>query len=307
MYSWMRGTDIREHLARLNRRAIRATIRVTFGMSLTSIAEIGSPPKLESRAMRRILPSVVAFAIVLSICGAARAQTEGTLIARVGIRAPIEQLIPGFEKKTGYKVNATFGSGGGTKQQVVRGDVFDVPIVQPPLPDVIASGNVVESTATPLASVAVGVAVKKGSPHPDISSTEAVKKMLLSAKSIVCPDAATGAAAGVSINEMLKKLGIDEQVEPHLKRVRGAGPGGAGGGNMVSAMVAKGDAEIAMTFVSEMNDPGIDIVGVLPKEVLPWTPLVGFISTHAKNPVAAKALLQYLSSPEARLRTKPRE
>ena len=68
---------------------------------------------------------------------------------------------------------------------------------------------------------------------------------------------------------------------------------------MVSAIVAKGDAEIAMTFVSEMNDPGIDIVGVLPKEVLPWTPLVGFISAHAKNPVAAKALLQYLSSPEA--------
>jgi molybdate transport system substrate-binding protein len=249
--------------------------------------------------MSRIHFSVAAVLILLGGSGIALAQTEVTLIAPGGIRAPIEQLIPGFEKKTGYKVNPTFGSGGGTKKQVIQGDVFDVPIVQPPLPEVIASGNVVENTATPLASVAVGVAVKKGAPKPDISNTEAVKKMLLSAKSIVCPDAATGAAAGVSINEMLKKLGIDEQVEPHLKRMRGAGPGGAGGGNMVSAMVAKGDAEIAMTFVSEMNDPGIDIVGVLPKEVLPWTPLVGFISTHAKNPVAAKALLQYLSSPEA--------
>jgi len=249
--------------------------------------------------MSRIPFSVAAVLILLGGSGTAFAQTEVTLIAPGGIRAPIEQLIPGFEKKSGYKVNPTFGSGGGTKKQVIQGDVFDVPIVQPPLPEVIASGNVVENTATPLASVAVGVAVKKGAPKPDISNTEAVKKMLLSAKSIVCPDAATGAAAGVSINEMLKKLGIDEQVEPHLKRMRGAGPGGAGGGNMVSAMVAKGDAEIAMTFVSEMNDPGIDIVGVLPKEVSPWTPLVGFISTHAKNPVAAKALLQYLSSPEA--------
>jgi molybdate transport system substrate-binding protein len=54
-----------------------------------------------------------------------------------------------------------------------------------------------------------------------------------------------------------------------------------------------------MTFVSEMDDPGIDIVGPLPREVLPWTPLVGFVSAHAKNPEAAKALLQYLSSPEA--------
>jgi molybdate transport system substrate-binding protein len=249
--------------------------------------------------MRRILPSVVAFAIVLSISSAARAQTEVTLIAPGGIRAPIEQLIPGFEKKTGYKVNATFGSGGGTKQQVVRGDVFDVPIVQPPLQDVLASGNVVEGTATPLASVAVGVAVKKGAPRPDISTTEAVKKMLLNAKSIVCPDAATGAAAGVSINEMLKKLGIDEQIEPKLTRPKGNGPGGAGGGAVVSAMVGKGEAEIGMTFISEMNDPGIDIVGPLPREVLPWTPLVGFVSAHAKNPEAGKALLQYLSSPEA--------
>jgi molybdate transport system substrate-binding protein len=249
--------------------------------------------------MRRILLSVAALALAFSVPNIALAQTEVTLIAPGGIRAPIEQLIPAFEKKTGYKVNATFGSGGGTKQQVIRGDVFDVPIVQPPLPEVIASGNVVENTATPLASVAVGVAVKKGAPRPDISSTEAVKKMLLSAKSIVCPDAATGAAAGVSINEMLKRLGIDDQVEPKLKRPHGTGPGGAGGGAMVSSMVGTGEVEIGMTFVSEMNDPGIDIVGPLPREVIPWTPLVGFVSTHAKNPEAAKALLKYLSSPEA--------
>jgi molybdate transport system substrate-binding protein len=249
--------------------------------------------------MRRIVPFAVALGMLLGFPCFAHAQTEVTLIAPGGIRAPIEKLIPGFEKKSGYKVNATFGSGGGTKKQVIQGDVFDVPIVQPPLPEVIASGNVVESTATPLASVAVGVAVKKGAPKPDISSTEAVKKMLLSAKSIVCPDAATGAAAGVSINEMLKRLGIDDQIEPKLTRPKGAGPGGAGGGAVVSSMVGKGEVEIGMTFISEMNDPGIDIVGPLPREVIPWTPLVGYVSTHAKNPEAAKALLKYLSSSEA--------
>jgi molybdate transport system substrate-binding protein len=249
--------------------------------------------------MKRTPLSAAALTIALSLSCSARAQTVVTLIAPGGIRAPIEKLIPGFEKKTGYKVNATFGSGGGTKKQVIGGEVFDVPIVQPPLPEVIASGNVIESTATPLASVAVGVAVKKGSPRPDISSTEAVKKMLLSAKSIVCPDGATGAAAGVSINEMLKRLGIDDQIEPKLTRPHGTGPGGAGGGAVVSAMVGRGEAEIGMTFISEMDDPGIDIVGPLPREVLPWTPLVGFISAHAKNPEVAKALLQYLSSPEA--------
>jgi molybdate transport system substrate-binding protein len=98
---------------------------------------------------------------------------------------------------------------------------------------------------------------------------------------------------------MLKRLGIDDQIEPKLIRPKGTGPGGAGGGAVVSQMVGKGEVEIGMTFISEMDDPGIDIVGPLPREVLPWTTLVGFVSTHAKNPAAAKALLQYLSSPEA--------
>jgi molybdate transport system substrate-binding protein len=249
--------------------------------------------------MRRVLLSAGAIAILMSISCGARAQSEVTLVAPGGIRSAVEQMAPGFEQKTGYKIKGTFLSGGGTKQEVVRGGAYDVPIVQPPYPDVLASGNVVETSATPLASVAVGVAVKKGAPKPDISTPEAVKKMLLAAKSISSPDAATGAAAGVSINDMLKKLGIDEQIEPKLKRVKGKGPGGAGGGDVAMAMVASGEVEIGLTFLSEMNDPGIDRVGALPREISPRTTLVGFISTHAKNPEAAKALLDYLSSPAA--------
>jgi len=249
--------------------------------------------------MKRILLPVLLGATVLSVSPGARAQTEVTLIAPGGIRSAIEQLIPGFEQKSGYKVNATFGSGGGSKQQVVRGEAFDVPIVQPPYPDVIASGNVVESTATPLAAVAVGVAVKQGAPKPDISTPDAVKKLLLNAKSIAIPDASLGAAAGVTINNILKNMGIDEQIESKIKRPRGSGTGGAGGGNAAMAQVASGEVEVGMTFLSEMTVPGIDKVGALPKEIAPRTSLVGFVSTHAKNPEAAKALLKYLSSPEA--------
>src|ERR1700674_4158683 len=102
------------------------------------------------------------FALVLSTPYGARAQGEVTLIAPGGIRAAVEQLIPGFERKTGRKVKATFGSGLGTKQQVARGEAFDVPIVQPPYPEVLGSGNVVARSAKPLGGVAVGVAGRKG-------------------------------------------------------------------------------------------------------------------------------------------------
>jgi len=220
-----------------------------------------------------------------------RAQTEITLIAPGGARAPLDKLIPAFESKTGYKVKATIGSGLGTKKQVIQGDAFDVPIVQPPLAEVIASGNVVAGSETPLASVAVGIAVRKGAPKPDISTPEAVKKLLLAAKSITYPDPAGGAAAGVSFSETLKKMGIADQIQSKIKLAQG--------GNAAMAAVAKGDAEIGLTFVSEMGDPGIDIVGPLPREISTPTALVGYVSTHAKNPAAAKALLDFLSSPDA--------
>src|SRR2546425_500620 len=130
--------------------------------------------------MKYLLSSTVAG---LTLCTAYSARAdEVTLVAPGGIRAAIVRMIPDFERKTGHKVKATFGSGGGTKQQIIRGEPFDVPIVQPPYPEVLASGNVVASSETPLASVAVGVAGRKGEPKPDISTPEAVKRMLLAAK-----------------------------------------------------------------------------------------------------------------------------
>jgi molybdate transport system substrate-binding protein len=238
--------------------------------------------------MQHLLSSVICIVALVS-ADSARAQI--TLIAPGGIRGAIEDLIPGFESKTGQKVKATYGSGGGTRRQVARGEAFDVPIVQPPYPEVLASGHVVVTSATPLASIALGIAVRKGAPKPDISTPDAVKRILLSAKSISYPDAAGGAAAGVSFNETLKKLGLAEQLQPRIKLAQG--------GAAAMAMVAKGDAEIGLTFLSEMNDPGIDVVGPLPREISTPTSLVGFVSTHAKDPAAARALLEYLASPKA--------
>jgi molybdate transport system substrate-binding protein len=240
--------------------------------------------------MKRLL-ILAAAAIAAGSSYTVRAQQEITLIAPGGIRAAIEQLIPGFEKKTGYKVKATFGSGLGTKAQITKGEPFDVPIAQPPYPELLASGNVVKDSAKPLATIALGVAVKQGAPKPDLSTADAVKKALLGAKSVSYPNAAGGAAAGVTFDATIKKLGIGDQLEPKLKRAQG--------GAAAMQMVAKGEAEIGLTFLSEMETPGIEPVGPLPKDIAPPTSLVGFVSTHAKDPKAAKALLDYLSSPEA--------
>jgi len=216
---------------------------------------------------------------------------EITLIAPGGIRDAIEKLIPGFQGKTGHTVKATFGSGGGTRQRVMSGEPFDVPIVQPPLEDVLATGHVIADSETPLATVAVTVAVRKGSAKPDIGTAQAVRTMLLNAQKVSFPDGARGAAAGVSFEKTLKQLGIADEMSPKLVRVQG--------GWNAMVVLAKGEVDVGLTFASEINDPGVDIVGPLPREISTPTGLVGFVSTHARVPAAARSLLSYLSSPEA--------
>jgi molybdate transport system substrate-binding protein len=234
-----------------------------------------------------LAPAMVALTVVPA--HGARAD-EVTLIAPGGIRDAIQKMVPDFERRTGHTVKATFGSGGGTKKRVMSGEPFDVPIVQPPLPEVLATGHVIASTETPLAVVPVAVAVRKGAAKPDISTPEAVSRMLLAAKSVAYPDPTRGAAAGASFDETLGKLGIAEQMQPKIVRAQG------GTGTM--ALLAKGEVEIGLTFLSEIHDPGVEVVGLLPREVSTPTALVGYVSTHARSPAAAKALLAYLSSPE---------
>ena len=236
-----------------------------------------------------IASAALALAVGSSTCASA---VEVTLIAPGGIRAALQQMFPAFEKKTGYTVKGTFGSGGGTKAQVVKGDLFDVPVVQVPYDDVLKSGHVVVATETPLANVSVGLAVRQGTPKPDISTADAVKKLLLGAKYIAYPAAARGAAAGVSFDETLQKLGIADEMKPKIKVAQG----GAG----AMKMLAEGEVDYGLTFVSEIiTEPGVEAVGPLPRSISTPTFLSGFISADTKNVEAAKALLAYISGPEA--------
>src|ERR1019366_7657243 len=139
--------------------------------------------------MMKHWPSAVAATLLLLVSAhGARAQEEITVIGPNIMRAPIEQFVAGFEMKTGHKVKATFGAEVGTRQQIMRGEA-DVPLVEAPDADVIASNSVVASSEKPVASISVGFAVRKGAPKPDISTPEALKRALLAAKSITYPDA----------------------------------------------------------------------------------------------------------------------
>ena len=254
---------------------------------------------------------IVGIALLMGSWASARAQDELTLLAINPMRVPTQKIVDSFQAKTGHKVKVTYGSSSETRRTVAKGQPLDVSLLIAPFPGAMASGTIVLDSATTVASILTGVAVPKGRPKPDISTPAAVKKALLAAKSIGYEDP-DFSVFGQGPWEALNKLGIADQVA--AKSQVELGPGGAGispsatnNAIHLNKRLEDGTIDIGLVMFGDMLPDGVyaadknnyDIVGVLPHKVCTPIPVVGFISTHASDPAGAKALLQFLSSPEA--------
>jgi molybdate transport system substrate-binding protein len=229
--------------------------------------------------------------LVLSFASGVRAQTEVTLLAPNPYRRTLDKLVAGFEMKTGYKLKVTLGRGLGTRQQVARGEIYDVNILLPPYPEALASGNIDPRSATTIANLVLAVGVKKGAAKPDISTPEKLKQALLSASGVAFVDPMVG-SDGFSTQEALQKMGLLEQLAPKIKHAQTA--------TAVSQLVAKGDADLCIFYRNEMaENANVDVVAALPRQFAEPGPIVAFISTKVHDAKAAKALIDYLSSPDA--------
>src|SRR5262249_59835257 len=102
-----------------------------------------------------------------------------------------------------------------------------------------------------------GVIVREGAPLPDISTVDAVRRMLLAARSIVHSDPAGGGLAGVALARMVAEMGIADAVKPKLTYMF-AISGGA-------KLVANGEVEVGLYNISEvLSAKGGTLVGALP-------------------------------------------
>ena len=229
-------------------------------------------------------------ALLLGISSSARAQSEVTLLAPNPIRGALDKVAPGFDGKTDYKLKLTYGRGMGTRDQIARGEMFDVSILLPPYPEALASGNIDPKSATTLARLTLALGVKKGAPKPDISTPEALKQTLLAAGTIAYVDPKVG-SDGFATQAAIDKLGIADQIKSKAKL--------SATSRAVGNTVAQGEAELCIYYLNEMDNPGLDVVGRLPQQISTPLEVVAFISTHAKNAKAAAALVGYLTSPDA--------
>ena len=259
------------------------------------------------KRMRYLYSAILALALMFGSYVGARAQDEITLMAMGPGRRPTDKNIANFQTKTGYKVKVTYVNGVETRQLVAKGQPLDVNLIVAPFPAAVASRTIDVSSAIPVTSVVWVLAVPKGAPKPDISTSAAVKKALLAAKSIGFEDP-DFTVAGQGPWETLTKLGIADQVATKCKIE--LGPASRGIDPSVTDAVVKtitrledGTIDIALHDLNDLiaDQDKYQIVGALPRDVVAPTPVVGFLSNRAKDNPAAKALLQYLASPEAQV------
>src|SRR2546421_4008988 len=161
------------------------------------------------------------------------------------------------------------------------------------LDELIRQGKVLPGR-TDVARTGIAIAVRKGAAKPDVSPPEALKRVLLAAKSIAHTAPAGGGITAAHVTKLFEKLGIAAEVTPKLKLAAG-GPNGR-----VSALVSSGEAEIGLQQVSElMSNPDVEVIGMLPAELQQITTYSAGIATNAKGPDAARMLIHFLAAPEA--------
>ena len=121
----------------------------------------------------------------LFIFAAAAGAAEIKVLSTQATEEAYRELVPQFEQASGNKVTTVFTGTLDANKRLAAGESYDLLIMSAPsIDEHIKDGKVMPGSRVDLAKSGVGVAVKPGAPKPDISTTEALKKALLAAKSI---------------------------------------------------------------------------------------------------------------------------
>jgi molybdate transport system substrate-binding protein len=239
---------------------------------------------------RRLAFTIATLLLVPSIAAA----TDIKVVISGGFAAAYRVLAPVFERTTGNHLVTSWGPSMGNTpdavpQRIARKEPIDVVImVGCALNKLVDQGKVVADSRVDLARSIIGVAVRAGAPRPDISSVDALRRTLLSAKSIAYSDSASGVYVS---SELFRRLGIADEVAGKSRMIP-AEP--------VGLVIARGEAEIGFQQMSELKPvSGIDLLGPLPPEVQKVTIFSAGIVVGAEELDAGKALIAFLASPAA--------
>jgi molybdate transport system substrate-binding protein len=117
---------------------------------------------------------------------------------------------------------------------------------------------------------------------------------MLMAKTVALSDPKAGTQLGATFIGAADRLGFGAELRSRVKFILGPG-------SDVAEAVARGEAELGVTLISEILPvTGVALGGELPPNIMPPTVIHAFLVSGAKDAETTKAFLDFLRSPDAR-------
>ena len=237
----------------------------------------------------KIVRLLASLAILLAAQLPAMAQEPVRVLATGVFATALESLAAPFEVARGIKIQITIGNAGEVAARVAAGEPTDLVMTSSAGLKTLAKQNAVADEVV-IGKMRLGVAIRTGAAKPDLSSTETLKALLLSAEKIAYIDPNGGGTAGPAFEKILVSLGVADAV--HAKAVLGKT------GEEIVKAVASGAATIGMTQASEIvGGNGVTFAGYLPDSQNVTTVYSAALATRSTNPKAASAFLAFVASP----------
>lgn len=236
----------------------------------------------------RISTRLLAGALAMALPAAQAAAADIKLMCPAPMKTTIVELVAQFERSSPHKVTIVHTPSRMIVERIQGGEAFDVSILTAEATEaLIKQGKM--ARRVDIARSSIGLGVRAGTPLPDVSSVDAVKRTLLAAKSFARNE---GAESGKHILSVFQRLGIAEDMKPKTKAM----PVGTG---YVAELVMRGGAEMAAQQMPELKAvPGIAAVP-LPPELQLVVVFSAGLSAAPHDAGAAIALITFLSSPDA--------
>ncbi|WFU13942.1 substrate-binding domain-containing protein [Bradyrhizobium sp. CB3481] len=210
------------------------------------------------------------------------------VLSTLALKGAVQALAGQYQAAGGARIDADFAPTLALLDRLRAGEAADVVILtREGLDEVAREGRVAAESCVDLARSFVGVAVKAGAPHPDITTEAALRKALLAARAVAYSRLG---ASGILFAKLIERLGIASEINARAVII----PQGFTAERLVS-----GEADLAIQQISELKQvPHIEVVGPIPREL--QTPAVFSAGRMcaSQNVGEADRLLRYLASSE---------
>jgi molybdate transport system substrate-binding protein len=218
---------------------------------------------------------------------------ELQVLSARAVQEALKPLAQDFTRVTGHAVSFAFAPVGVARKRFEDGEASDIVILSAGAIAELQASRLLRPNCVTLGRVGLAVAVREGVAAPDISSAHAFKDTLLRAASIAASNPAVGGSAGIYFRRLLERLGVAEAINAKIVP--------QSGGNDVARAVARGEAEIGVTFYSEILPiVGARVAGLLPAELQNYTVYAAAISAASRQAENAAAFIAAVTAPGTR-------